>query len=95
MTNSFIRSLIESLLALFRGMATSPAPTLPVFSPVWACACSLAYVPSLEEACIELTRAIEAGDMQSASVFAATLARQHAMLKIQPTARDYEDSEIR
>ncbi|KAE8279955.1 RanBP-type and C3HC4-type zinc finger-containing protein 1 [Larimichthys crocea] len=47
-----------------------------------------------EETCIELTRAIEAGDMQSASAFAATLARQHATLKIQPSARDYEDTEI-
>uniref|UniRef100_A0A3B5AIQ8 RanBP-type and C3HC4-type zinc finger-containing protein 1 n=1 Tax=Stegastes partitus TaxID=144197 RepID=A0A3B5AIQ8_9TELE len=46
------------------------------------------------ETCIELTRAIEAGDLQSASVFAATLARQHAALKIQPSARDYEDTEI-
>ncbi|XP_029313853.1 ranBP-type and C3HC4-type zinc finger-containing protein 1 [Cottoperca gobio] len=47
-----------------------------------------------EETCIELTRAIEAGDMQSASVFAATLARQRAALKIQPSARDNEDNEI-
>ncbi|KAM6908735.1 ranBP-type and C3HC4-type zinc finger-containing protein 1 [Lycodopsis pacificus] len=47
-----------------------------------------------EDTCIELTRAIEAGDMQSASDFAATLARQHAALKIQPSARDYEDTEI-
>ncbi|XP_029955998.1 ranBP-type and C3HC4-type zinc finger-containing protein 1 [Salarias fasciatus] len=47
-----------------------------------------------EETCIELTRAIEAGDMQSASVFAATLARQHAALKIQPSVKDYEDTEI-
>lgn len=47
-----------------------------------------------EETCIELTRAIEAGDMQSASVFAATLARQRAALKIQPSAKDYEDTEI-
>lgn len=57
--------------------------------------CSLVHVPSSEETCIELTRAIEAGDMQSASVFAATLARQHAILKIQPSAKDNEDSEIR
>lgn len=56
--------------------------------------CACAY-PSVEETCIELTRAIEAGDMQSASAFAATLARQHATLKIQPSARDYEDTEIR
>lgn len=47
-----------------------------------------------EDTCIELTRAIEAGDMQSASVFAATLARQHAALKIQPSAKEYEDTEI-
>lgn len=47
-----------------------------------------------EETCIELTRAIEAGDMQSASLFAAMLARHHASLKIQPSARDYEDTEI-
>uniref|UniRef100_A0A672G2F2 RanBP-type and C3HC4-type zinc finger-containing protein 1 n=1 Tax=Salarias fasciatus TaxID=181472 RepID=A0A672G2F2_SALFA len=49
---------------------------------------------SRQETCIELTRAIEAGDMQSASVFAATLARQHAALKIQPSVKDYEDTEI-
>lgn len=47
-----------------------------------------------EETCIELTKAIEAGDMQSASVCAATLARQHVALKIQPSAKDYEDTEI-
>ncbi|XP_026148075.1 ranBP-type and C3HC4-type zinc finger-containing protein 1 [Mastacembelus armatus] len=47
-----------------------------------------------EDTCTELTRAIEAGDMQSASVFAATLARQHVSLKIRPSTRDYEDSEI-
>lgn len=50
---------------------------------------------SVEDTCIELTRAIEAGDMQSASFFAATLARQRAALKIQPSARDYEDTEIK
>ncbi|KAF3703508.1 RanBP-type and C3HC4-type zinc finger-containing protein 1 [Channa argus] len=47
-----------------------------------------------EDTCIELSRAIEAGDMQSASVFAAALARQHAALKIQPSARDNEETEI-
>ncbi|XP_040921810.1 ranBP-type and C3HC4-type zinc finger-containing protein 1 [Toxotes jaculatrix] len=47
-----------------------------------------------EDTCIELTRAIEAGDMQSASFIAATLARQHAALKIQPFSKDYEDTEI-
>ncbi|XP_029004215.1 ranBP-type and C3HC4-type zinc finger-containing protein 1 isoform X2 [Betta splendens] len=47
-----------------------------------------------EDTCIELSRAIEAGDSQSASVFAATLARQRAALKIQPSAQGYEDTEI-
>lgn len=51
--------------------------------------------PSVEETCMELTRAIEAGDMQSASAFAATLARQHVALKIQPSAPNYEDNGIR
>ncbi|XP_029979191.1 ranBP-type and C3HC4-type zinc finger-containing protein 1 isoform X1 [Sphaeramia orbicularis] len=46
-----------------------------------------------EDTCIELTRAIEAGDLQAASVFAATLARQHATLKIQPSAKE-ANSEI-
>uniref|UniRef100_A0A8D3CTE9 RanBP-type and C3HC4-type zinc finger-containing protein 1 n=1 Tax=Scophthalmus maximus TaxID=52904 RepID=A0A8D3CTE9_SCOMX len=51
------------------------------------CLCFLVHVrvcPSVEDTCIELTRAIEAGDMQSASAIAAVLARQHATLKIQP-----------
>uniref|UniRef100_A0A3Q1H289 RanBP-type and C3HC4-type zinc finger-containing protein 1 n=1 Tax=Acanthochromis polyacanthus TaxID=80966 RepID=A0A3Q1H289_9TELE len=47
-----------------------------------------------EDTCIELTRAIEAGDLQSASVFAAALARQHVALKIQPSSNDFEDTEI-
>lgn len=58
------------------------------------CVCTVCVYPSVEETCMELTRAIEAGDMQAASVFAATLARQHAALKIQPSTRDYEDTEI-
>ncbi|XP_053717069.1 ranBP-type and C3HC4-type zinc finger-containing protein 1 isoform X2 [Synchiropus splendidus] len=47
-----------------------------------------------EESCIELSRAIEAGDIQAASVFAATLARQQASLKIQRTTMADEDKEI-
>ncbi|XP_041823587.1 ranBP-type and C3HC4-type zinc finger-containing protein 1 isoform X2 [Melanotaenia boesemani] len=47
-----------------------------------------------EEACIELSRAIEAGDLQSASIFAATLAQQHAALQIQPSNKEHEDTEI-
>lgn len=84
-------------------MATSSAHTCSFVHHcglvcVSLCVCLCVFVcvyPSVEDTCIELTRAIEAGDMQSASVFAATLARQHAVLKIQPSARDYEDSEIK
>ncbi|XP_008436812.1 ranBP-type and C3HC4-type zinc finger-containing protein 1 [Poecilia reticulata] len=47
-----------------------------------------------EDACIELKKAIEAGDMQSASVFAASLARRQAALKIQPSTKTYEETEI-
>ncbi|KAF7213988.1 ranBP-type and C3HC4-type zinc finger-containing protein 1 [Nothobranchius furzeri] len=55
---------------------------------------STSTLQKTEDSCIELSRAIEAGDMKSASVFAAALAHQHAALKIQPSAKDYEDTEI-
>ncbi|XP_077410688.1 ranBP-type and C3HC4-type zinc finger-containing protein 1 isoform X2 [Vanacampus margaritifer] len=48
----------------------------------------------LEEACMELTRAIEVGDMKAASIFAANLCSQKAALKIQPSKRQREDAEI-
>ncbi|XP_061522380.1 ranBP-type and C3HC4-type zinc finger-containing protein 1 [Phycodurus eques] len=48
----------------------------------------------LEDACIELTRAIEGGDMKLASVFAAELSCQNAALKIYPSIRQCEDTEI-
>ncbi|KAM3593735.1 uncharacterized protein V6R79_020437 [Siganus canaliculatus] len=48
----------------------------------------------IEDTCMELTQAIEAGDVQSASVIASTLAQQHATLKIQPSVGSNEDSEI-
>lgn len=47
-----------------------------------------------EDACIELKKAIEAGDMQSASVLAASLARRQAGLKIQLSTKSYEETEI-
>ncbi|XP_034016138.1 ranBP-type and C3HC4-type zinc finger-containing protein 1 isoform X2 [Thalassophryne amazonica] len=47
-----------------------------------------------EDTCVELSRAIQAGDTRAASAFAATLASQHATLKIQPSVRDYEDTEL-
>lgn len=65
---------------------------------MWACLCLFVHFcvyPSVEDNCIELTRAIEAGDMQSASAIAVALARQHAALKIKPLTRDYEDTEIK
>lgn len=61
---------------------------------IFTCVCTCVCL-SIEETCIELSHAIEAGDMQSASVLAATLARQHVALRIQTSARDYEDNEIR
>ncbi|XP_028290069.1 ranBP-type and C3HC4-type zinc finger-containing protein 1 [Gouania willdenowi] len=47
-----------------------------------------------EDACIELSQAIAAGDTESASAFAVSLARQHAALKIQHSVQDSEDTEI-
>uniref|UniRef100_A0A1A8EW85 RanBP-type and C3HC4-type zinc finger-containing protein 1 n=2 Tax=Nothobranchius korthausae TaxID=1143690 RepID=A0A1A8EW85_9TELE len=55
---------------------------------------STSILQKTEDSCIELSRAIEAGDMKSASVFAAALAHQHTALKIQPSAKDYDDTEI-
>uniref|UniRef100_A0A3B5L911 RanBP-type and C3HC4-type zinc finger-containing protein 1 n=1 Tax=Xiphophorus couchianus TaxID=32473 RepID=A0A3B5L911_9TELE len=53
-----------------------------------------AHAACFKDACIELKKAIEAGDMQSASVFAASLARRQAALKIQPSTKTYEETEI-
>lgn len=47
-----------------------------------------------EELCLELTRAIEAGDTQAASQHASALARQKAVLTIQPSEKNYADGEI-
>ncbi|XP_042562663.1 ranBP-type and C3HC4-type zinc finger-containing protein 1 [Clupea harengus] len=51
-------------------------------------------LPSTEEMCVELSRAIEAGDPQAASVCAASLARKQMALRIQPSEKNYEDAEI-
>lgn len=48
-----------------------------------------------EELCLELTRAIEAGDTQAASQHASALARQKAALTIQLSEKNYADGEIR
>uniref|UniRef100_A0A3Q4HGH2 SHANK-associated RH domain interacting protein n=1 Tax=Neolamprologus brichardi TaxID=32507 RepID=A0A3Q4HGH2_NEOBR len=47
-----------------------------------------------EELCLELTRAIEAGDTQAASQHASALARQKAALTIQLSEKNYADGEI-
>lgn len=49
----------------------------------------------LEELCLELSRAIEAGDTQAASQHASALARQKAALTIQLSEKNYADGEIR
>jgi len=48
-----------------------------------------------EELCLELARAIEAGDTRSASQHASALARQKAVLTIQLSQKNYADGEIR
>ncbi|XP_012731186.2 ranBP-type and C3HC4-type zinc finger-containing protein 1 isoform X1 [Fundulus heteroclitus] len=55
---------------------------------------SSASLPLCEELCSELSRAIEAGDIQAASQHASTLARQKAVLTIQPSQKNYTDGEI-
>ncbi|KAJ3595179.1 hypothetical protein NHX12_004483 [Muraenolepis orangiensis] len=55
---------------------------------------STASLPLTEELCLELTRAIEAGDTQSASQHASSLARQKASLTIQLSEKSYADGEL-
>lgn len=50
---------------------------------------------SLEELCLELSRAIEAGDVQAASQHASALARQNVSLTIQLSEKNYPDGEIK
>ncbi|KAF7665933.1 hypothetical protein LDENG_00127380 [Lucifuga dentata] len=55
---------------------------------------SSASLPLTEELCLELARAIEAGDTQAASQHASSLARQKSALTIQPSKKNYADGEI-
>ncbi|XP_017278018.1 ranBP-type and C3HC4-type zinc finger-containing protein 1 [Kryptolebias marmoratus] len=55
---------------------------------------SSASLPLCEELCLELSRAIEAGDAQAASQHASALARQKVALTIQPSQKNYADGEI-
>lgn len=48
-----------------------------------------------EELCLDLSRAIEAGDVQAASQHAAALARQSVSLTIQLSEKNYPDGEIK
>uniref|UniRef100_A0A3P8VKR9 SHANK-associated RH domain interacting protein n=1 Tax=Cynoglossus semilaevis TaxID=244447 RepID=A0A3P8VKR9_CYNSE len=47
-----------------------------------------------KELCLELARAVEAGDTQAASQHASALARQKAVLTIQLSEKNYADGEI-
>uniref|UniRef100_A0A3B3XYK9 RanBP2-type domain-containing protein n=1 Tax=Poecilia mexicana TaxID=48701 RepID=A0A3B3XYK9_9TELE len=47
-----------------------------------------------EELCSELSKVIEAGDIQAAAQHASALARQKATLTIQPSQKNYTDGEI-
>lgn len=49
----------------------------------------------VEELCLELSRAIEAGDAQAASQHASALARQKAALTVQLSEKNYADREIK
>lgn len=53
------------------------------------------FVFFLEELCLELSRAIEAGDTQAASQHASALAGQKAALTIQLSEKNYADGEIK
>lgn len=50
---------------------------------------------SVEELCIELSQAIEAGDTRAAMRYASDLAQHQIALTIQPSQRDAEEGEIR
>uniref|UniRef100_A0A3P9HML9 SHANK-associated RH domain interacting protein n=1 Tax=Oryzias latipes TaxID=8090 RepID=A0A3P9HML9_ORYLA len=55
---------------------------------------SSASLPLCEELCLELARAIEAGDTHAASQHASSLARQKAVLTIQVSQKNYADGEL-
>lgn len=55
---------------------------------------SSASLPLSEELCLELARAIEAGDTQAAAQHASALARQKVALTIRLSEKNYADGEI-
>lgn len=79
------------------GISCFPAVRFLVLCPEHALKLSLLIATSflfLEELCLELARAIEAGDTQAASQHASALARQKAVLTIQLSEKNYADGEI-
>uniref|UniRef100_A0A8C9QZS0 Heme-oxidized IRP2 ubiquitin transferase 1 homolog n=1 Tax=Scleropages formosus TaxID=113540 RepID=A0A8C9QZS0_SCLFO len=80
--------VMSSLREAHRDVAALPPSPPP---PQAASAC---YTIILQEVCGELMRAIERGDPQSASQSAVVLARQKVALKIQPSEKNYMDTEI-
>lgn len=55
----------------------------------------LTVSPSIEDLCIELAKAIEAGDTSSAMQHATALAQQQLSLSIQLSQKNYEDEDIK
>ncbi|XP_049603960.1 ranBP-type and C3HC4-type zinc finger-containing protein 1 [Syngnathus scovelli] len=51
-------------------------------------------LPLVEELCLELVKAVEAGDAQAAAHHASALARHKAALSIQPAEKNYASGEI-
>lgn len=84
---------VFSLLSLFTIVR------FPLFSALRTCSKNVTFdcypLLFLEELCLELSRAIEAGDTQAASQHASALARQKAALTIQLSEKNYADGEIR
>ncbi|KAK0138831.1 RanBP-type and C3HC4-type zinc finger-containing protein 1 [Merluccius polli] len=70
---------------------SSNDPQVPIETPESQ---SLIALQCTEDTCVELTRAIEAGDMSAASTLAAALAQQNASLQIQPSVRSSHDEEL-
>uniref|UniRef100_A0A3B5B7E9 RanBP-type and C3HC4-type zinc finger-containing protein 1-like n=1 Tax=Stegastes partitus TaxID=144197 RepID=A0A3B5B7E9_9TELE len=60
----------------------------------WATVVMSSLREAHRELCLELARAIEAGDTQAASQHASALARQKAVLTIQLSEKNYADGEV-
>ncbi|KAM9789374.1 ranBP-type and C3HC4-type zinc finger-containing protein 1 [Neosynchiropus ocellatus] len=55
---------------------------------------SAASLPVTEDLCLELSKAIEAGDARAASEHAAALAQQKAALTVRPAEKNYAEGEL-